>query len=46
MTLEDVLHTIAIGENGELDPTGFEQDCLGMTTLHILACSTVQQLEQ
>ena len=45
MTLEDVLHTIAIGENGELDPTGFEQDCLGMTPLHIMACSTVQQLE-
>jgi hypothetical protein len=45
MTLEDVLHTIAIGENGELDPTGFEQDCLGMTPLHIMACSTVQQRE-
>jgi hypothetical protein len=45
MILEDVLHTIAFGENGELDPTGFEQDCFGMTPLHIMACSTVQQLE-
>ena len=45
MTLEDVLHTIAFGENGELDPTGFEQDCFGMTPLHIMACSTVQQRE-
>ena len=45
MTLEDVLHTIAFGENGELDPTGLQQDCFGMTPLHIMACSTVQQLE-
>ena len=27
-----------------LDPTGNQQDCLGMTPLHILACSTVQDL--
>ena len=26
----------------KLDPTGNQQDCLGMTPLHILACSTVQ----
>ena len=45
MTLEDILHTIAFGENGELDPTGLQQDCFGMTPLHIMACSTVQQLE-
>jgi len=27
----------------KLDPTGKQQDCLGMTPLHILACSTVQE---
>ena len=27
-----------------LDPTGTQQDCLGMTPLHILACSTVDDL--
>jgi hypothetical protein len=25
----------------KLDPTGNQQDCLGMTPLHILACSSV-----
>jgi hypothetical protein len=34
-----------IGGNGSIDPTGLQQDCLGMTPLHILACSTVQCLE-
>jgi hypothetical protein len=29
----------------KLDPTGNEQDCLGMTPLHILACSSVHDLE-
>jgi hypothetical protein len=29
----------------KLDPTGNEQDCLGMTPLHILTCSTVHNLE-
>ena len=28
-----------------LDPTGKQQDCLGMTPLHILACSTVQDIQ-
>ena len=45
MTAEEFLNSITIGENGELDPTGLQQDCLGMTPLHILACSTVQCLE-
>jgi hypothetical protein len=27
------------------DPIGNQQDCLGMTPLHVLACSTVQNLE-
>jgi hypothetical protein len=36
---------IIMSENGERDPTGLHQDCLGMTPLHILACSTVQCLE-
>jgi hypothetical protein len=29
----------------KLDPTGNQQDCLGMTPLHILACSSAQDLE-
>lgn len=29
----------------KLDSTGKQQDCLGMTPLHILACSTVQNIE-
>jgi hypothetical protein len=29
----------------KLDPTGNQQDCLGMTSLHILACSSVLNLE-
>jgi hypothetical protein len=45
MTAEEIMNTIIIDENGELDPTGVQQDCLGMTPLHILACSTVQRLE-
>ena len=28
----------------KVDPTGKQQDCLGMTPLHILACSTVQDV--
>ena len=39
MTVEEILNTIIIGENGELDPSGLQQDRLGMTPLHILACS-------
>jgi len=45
MTTEEIMNMIIIGENGELDPTGLQQDCLGMTPLHILACSTVHCLE-
>jgi hypothetical protein len=29
----------------KLDPTGNQQDCLGMTPLHIMACSSVHNLE-
>jgi hypothetical protein len=29
----------------KLDPTGNQHDCLGMTPLHILACSSVHNLE-
>jgi len=29
----------------KLDPSGKQQDCLGMTPLHILACSTGQNIE-
>jgi hypothetical protein len=31
--------------HSKLDPTGNEQDCLGMTPLHILTCSSVHDLE-
>jgi hypothetical protein len=31
--------------NSKLDPTGYQQDCLGMTPLHILACSSAHDLE-
>ena len=44
LPLEESRTANIIGENGELDPTGLQQDCLGMTPLHILACSTVQCL--
>ena len=29
----------------KLDPTGKQQDCMGMTPLHILACSTLQDVQ-
>ena len=29
----------------KVNPSGKQQDCLGMTPLHILACSTVQNIE-
>ena len=45
MTAKDLCNAIATSKNGELDPSGRQQDCLGMTPLHILACSTVQCLE-
>jgi len=32
-------------QRSKLDPTGNHQDCLGMTPLHILACSSVHNLE-
>ena len=44
VVLEEICNLI-MSENGHLDPTGNQQDCLGMTPLHILACSTVQCLE-
>jgi hypothetical protein len=43
MSTEIIQNAIIVG--GKLDPTGLHQDCLGMTPLHILACSTVQCLE-
>jgi hypothetical protein len=44
VVLEEI-RNIFMSENGELHPSGLQQDCLGMTPLHILACSTVQCLE-
>jgi hypothetical protein len=34
-----------ITSGNELDPTGNQQDCLGMTPLHILACSSFHDME-
>lgn len=45
MTSDDIRKLIIIGVNGERNPTGLQQDCLGMTPLHILTCSTVHSLE-
>jgi hypothetical protein len=41
---QGALHRLITSGN-ELDPTGNQQDCLGMTPLHILACSSVHNLE-
>ena len=30
---EEFLNATAIGKNGELDPTGLQQDCLGISTV-------------
>jgi hypothetical protein len=43
MTLEDIRNSSTIGS--ERNPTGLQQDCIGMTPLHVLSCSTVQCLE-
>ena len=45
MSVEEFCNAITIGENGELNPSGLQQDCLGMTPLHILTCSTVHHIE-
>ena len=45
MAFDDIRNLIIIGVNGERNPTGLQQDCLGMTPLHNLACSTVHSLE-
>jgi hypothetical protein len=41
---QGALHCI-IASGDELDPMGNQRDCLGMTPLHILACSSVHDLE-
>ena len=45
MTLEEIRNAIITDDCGEPNPTGRQQDCLGMTPLHIMACSTVHHLE-
>jgi len=48
ITAEQLNNATNIGisqRRSKLDPSGNQQDCLGMTPLHILACSTVQQLD-
>jgi len=41
---QGVLQNI-IAATSNLEPTGNQQDCLGMTPLHILACSSVHDFE-
>jgi hypothetical protein len=41
---QGVLQHLTASDN-ELDPTGNQRDCLGMTPLHILTCSYVHNLE-
>jgi len=36
---------VLLALRSKLDPTGNNQDCLGMTPLHILACSSVHDME-
>ena len=50
LTSEQLSNTINIASSqtrshGNLNPTGNQQDCLGMTPLHILTCSKVQNIE-
>ena len=52
---QGVIHTLIAAINtrssqqrtlrNKLDPTGNQQDCLGMTPLHILTCSSVHDIE-
>ena len=44
MTMQE-FQIAMIGEDGQVNPSGLQQDSLGMTPLHILSCSTVQCLE-
>jgi len=43
--LNDAIDIRYSKRRSKLDPTGGQQDFLGMTPLHILACSTVQNIE-
>jgi hypothetical protein len=44
--LIDAMNMRSVGsQRGKLNPTGNLQDCLGMTPLHILECSSVHDLE-
>ena len=42
--LQDLIAVINMRSGNKLNPTGNQQDCLGMTPLHILACSSVHDL--
>ena len=43
--LQILINAINRTSRSNVDLTGNEQDCLGMTPLHILACSSVHDLE-
>ena len=50
LTSEQLRNAIKISSSqnrshGNLNPTGNQKDCLGMTPLHVLACSSVHHLE-
>ena len=42
--LQDLIAVINMRSGNMLNPTGNQQDCLGMTPLHILVCSSVHNL--
>ena len=42
--LQDLIAVINMRSVNKLNPTGNQQDCLGISPLHILACSSVHNL--
>jgi len=42
--LQDLIAVINMRSGNKLNPTGNQQDCLGMTPLHTLVCSSVHNL--
>ena len=43
--LDDATSIKISQRRSKLNPTGSQQDCLGMTPLHIMACSTAQNIQ-
>lgn len=45
VTTDQLIQATKISSSHPTFPTNTQQDCLGMTLLHVLACSTVQKIE-